>query len=104
MAKFVKGAAFTLYPDKRLEKELGADGFRWGVAAGATALTPAYLKQFNAVVLVHPPQVGTGGATPAIAQWADRLRDYVNQGGGLLVCGANNQDMGKCVRFQNLLV
>jgi len=94
-----------LKPDKTFAEKVAGDGYIWATPDKPfKAWTGEYLGQFNAVVLTSYPQVGTQGP----AEWQQRfialLQRYVQEGGGLLLCGGNNQDTGMCVRFQNELL
>jgi len=93
-----------LKPDVRVAKHLEDAGFVWGNSERNQNLSADLLKQFNVVVLTEFPQVGTQGPTAEQTAYMDVLRDYVRQGGGLFICGGNDQDTGMCVRFQQELL
>ena len=80
-------------------------GYSPGVQGGASGVVSAdMLAKFNVAVLTAYPEVGTEGPTAEQAAYIDALRQFVARGGGLILCGGNNQDTGMCVRFQNELL
>ncbi|MHB9023101.1 MAG: hypothetical protein ACYC7E_02860 [Armatimonadota bacterium] len=99
---------FDMQPDSAFARELSAEGIQYEYTPphqGAwKGWTRDSLKHYNTIVLTEYPQVGTGGPTPEQQRYIELLRWYVEQGGGLLLFGGNNQDSGMCVRFQNELL
>ena len=94
---------FDLQPDTKLTGELKKSGYTWYAPPRDAwkKWSRRLLSNFNAVILTEFPQTGTGGLSPEQQTYIELLKWYIEQGGGLFICGGNNQDTGMCVKFQN---
>ncbi len=90
------GATATLdkhyfLPDPTLQAKLADAGFTWTAENFSTKLTMAYLRQFNAVVLLDVPIIEQADAVKDEVRAAEALLlRYVGDGGGLLVTGGGS--------------
>jgi len=83
-----------LVPDEQLQGRLQQGGYGWFADCFSTKLTPEFLRQFNAVVLLDVPTAEANPAlTAGIRRGLDLLRQYVAEGGGLPLTGCTEYGM-----------
>lgn len=95
---------FQIQPDDQVAKELAAAGFVWAypnIGNLNDIWTRSCLKNFNIIVISELPLAAPAGPTEEQRQLARLLQWFVEQGGGLMLGGVNNQDTGRCVVLQN---